>query len=243
MDENNEPSAFFQTEILLSDQERVNKIPKSDQNTKKEQCNVSVISNLPKPKKTIDVTSGLNRQEQHERFKPEMASVHMRRTPTPSEGTRKHNPDEPTSDGNLLKLLTMRKIARQVRNVQINRQKRLDYTGNETIEHKVRKFKPDEVEPILYKFLRDNLSFIKYEPQECKNLSEELSEELRDIVKSLKFPRYKFVTMITIGQKDKQTVSIGSQSLWDKSMDTYVSSTYSNDSVFGVAMVFATFFD
>ena len=183
------------------------------------------------------------RQKTPEKFGPDISAVHMRRTPTPSDGTRKQQGTEQTSDKSLLQFLSMRKIARQVRNLQINRQHRLDYTGNETIEHKVRKFKPEEVEPILFKFLKDNLECSSYDSQECRELSKELSEELKDVVKSMKYPRYKFVSMVTIGPKEKQAITISSRSLINKDMDTHASVYYTNGSLFAVAMIFATFFE
>jgi hypothetical protein len=138
----------------------------------------------------------------------------------------------------------MRKIARQVRNLQINRQHWLNYTANETLGHQVRKFRleeVEEVEPILFKFLKHNLQCSCYDPQECRELSKELCEELKDVVKSIKYPRYKLVSMVTIGQKDKQAITISSWSLINKDMDTYSSVYYTNWSLFAVAMIFATF--
>jgi thymidylate synthase ThyX len=67
-----------------------------------------------------------------------------------------------------------------------------------------------EVEPILFKFLKHNLKCSCYDPQECRELSKELCEELKDVVKSIKYPRYKLVSMVTIGQKDKQAITISS---------------------------------
>lgn len=236
MDDTKDSNGFFQTELSYAGKEGDKNVVDSEK-VPTDQQSVVAVPRSSKPTKAKDGRSGL------EKFKPEIATVHMRRTPTPSDSTRKPETEDRSSDGNLLKFLSMRKIARQVRHAQINRQKRLDYTGNETIEHKVRRFRPEDVEPTLHKFLKDNLQFVSYDPDECRQLSQELSEELRDIVKSLKYPRYKFVAMVTIGQKDKQTISIGSQSLWDTNMDTYVTSSYNNDSIFAVAMVFATFFD
>ena len=138
-------------------------------------------------------------------------------------------------------ILSMRKIARQVRNLQINRQHWLNYTSNETLGHKVRKFRLEEVEPILFKFLKDNLECTSYDPQECRELSKELCEELIDAVKSIKYPGCKLVSMVTIGQKDKQAITINSWSLINKDMDTYSSVYYTNGSLFAVSMIFAIF--
>ena len=137
-------------------------------------------------------------------------------------------------------ILSMRKIARQVRNLQINRQHWLNYTGNETLGHQVRKFRLEEVDQILFKFLKHNLEFSSYDPQQCRELSKELCVELKDVVKSIKYPRYNLVSMVTIGQKDKQVITISSWSLINKDMDTYSSVYYTNGSLFAVAMIFAT---
>jgi hypothetical protein len=67
-------------------------------------------------------------------------------------------------------ILSMRKMARQVRNLQINRQHWLNYTANETLGHQVQKFRLEEVEPILFKFLKHNLECSSYDPQDCREL-------------------------------------------------------------------------
>jgi hypothetical protein len=57
----------------------------------------------------------------------------------------------------------------------------LEYVSYEQRLYPVQKFKPEEVEPILFKFLKDNLECSSYDSQECRELSKELSEELKDV--------------------------------------------------------------
>ncbi|XP_061169380.1 dynein light chain Tctex-type 5-like [Saccostrea echinata] len=150
------------------------------------------------------------------------------------------NPD-PVLDLN--KALTMNRIAKTLVSNQKTRLQRLEETGNVTINSPLKQFNPNLVKSHLYKILKDNLKDIRYDPKLCLPLSKSLSEKTRDAVKALKFPRYKFVSVVTIGQLQSSTISICSRSLWNCTTDNYACAEYRNGTIYAVAMIYATFLD
>ncbi|XP_062618043.1 dynein light chain Tctex-type protein 2B-like [Saccostrea cucullata] len=151
--------------------------------------------------------------------------------------------EKPDSVLDFTKALTMNKIAKTLVSNQKTRLQRLEESGNVTINSPLKKFNPNLVKDHLYKILKNNLKNISYDPKLCLLLSKSLSEETRDAVKALKFPRYKFVSVVTIGQLQSSTISICSRSLWDCNTDNYACAEYRNETIYAVATIYATFLD
>jgi hypothetical protein len=141
------------------------------------------------------------------------------------------------------KVFNMNRIAKTLVVNHKTRLQRLEEAGNVTRNAPLKKFDPDSVKPHLFKVLQDNLRHVQYDPEVCCHLSQLLSEETRNVVKALKFPRYKFVSLVTIGQSQQSTVSISSRSVWDCDMDNHVCAEYRNQTLYAVALIFATFMD
>ncbi|XP_021364804.1 tctex1 domain-containing protein 1-like isoform X2 [Mizuhopecten yessoensis] len=144
-----------------------------------------------------------------------------------------------TGAGNMMQLIKLRNIARNVKNIQHDRQKRLENTGNETIYIKFRKFDHKEAEESMKDALKSGLQHVVYEPKRCKSLSLQLSDRIRNSMKRLQFPRYKFVSFVTIGQKGTQDVVIASRCVWNTDDDNYASVRFENKTLFATAVVFA----
>lgn len=141
------------------------------------------------------------------------------------------------------KVFNMNRIAKALVVNHKTRLQRLEEAGNITSNAPLKKFDPDSVKPHLFKVLQDNLRNVQYDPILCCHLSQSLSEETRNVVKALKFPRYKFVSLVTIGQSQNSTLSMSSRSVWDCTTDNHVCAEYRNQSLYAVALVFATFMD
>lgn len=69
------------------------------------------------------------------------------------------------------------------------------------------------------------------------------SQVIRARVKDLMIPRYKIVVLVHIGELAGQSMQISSRCLWDASNDTFVSYNFKNSSLFGVANVYAVYFE
>lgn len=148
---------------------------------------------------------------------------------------------EPVID--ITKAFTVNKIAKTLLTNQKTRLQNLEETGNFTINIPLKKFNPNLVKTHLYHILSTSLQHVQYEPNLCRHLSKTLSEEARDAVKALRFPRYKFVSVVTIGQLKNASSKFCSRSVWNCTTDSYACAEYRNSSLYAVAVVFAAFLD
>lgn len=171
------------------------------------------------------------------RSHPEDVPSDLLQTP----GTERRPSLEPMVD--ITKAFTVNKIAKTLLTNQKTRLQNLEETGNFTINIPLKKFNPSLVQTHLHHILSTALKHVQYEPNLCRHLSKTLSEEARDVVKALKFPRYKFVSVVTIGQLKNASIKLCSRSVWDCTTDSYACAEYRNSSLHAVAMIFAAFLD
>ena len=80
---------------------------------------------------------------------------------------------------------------------------------------------------------------IVYDPKRSSVLARSLSDTIRNKLKTMKFPRYKFVCLVTIVDKSQAGLIMGSRCLWDEGSDNYATVNVSNSSVEAVAIVYA----
>ena len=59
----------------------------------------------------------------------------------------------------------------------------------------------------------------------------------------LNLPRYKFMVQVMIGEQRGQGIRTGTRAFWDNDTDNYASESFSNDSLFAVAVVFGAYFN
>lgn len=150
-------------------------------------------------------------------------------------------PEDGERTGVKMNTHTLTSVLASFNKMQIFRQKKLAMKGNITKMTPLRKFDPEEVTREINSILETTLTGVKYDPQSASVLSLNLSDTIRTKVKSLKFPRYKFVAMVTISSKSSQSMAISSQCVWNAGTDTYATGTYTNRSLVAVATVFAIF--
>lgn len=56
-------------------------------------------------------------------------------------------------------------------------------------------------------------------------------------------PRYKLIVIVYIGQRDDQSILIGSRCLWNPKIDTVSSYALRNSTLFALANVYAVYFE
>lgn len=66
---------------------------------------------------------------------------------------------------------------------------------------------------------------------------------IRACIKDLLIPRYKIVVLVHIGQLSGQSMQVSSRCLWDASSDTSASYVIKNSSLFGLASVYAVYYE
>ncbi|EDV23102.1 Tctex1 domain-containing protein 1-B [Trichoplax sp. H2] len=106
------------------------------------------------------------------------------------------------------------------------------------------KFKVDEVNGIIYDVLADHLKDRSYSSIHGGQLSIEMSQTIQNEVKlRQKLERYKIVTSIWLGQNRGQGTNVASRCLWNSDFDNYASATFTNETIFAIGLVFATYVD
>lgn len=135
----------------------------------------------------------------------------------------------------------MTSVLNSLNKMKVIRQRTQAAKGNITLDTPLRKFNPTEVNREIDRILATTLSGVKYDPKRASILSKSLSESIKGKVKTMKFPRYKFIAVVTISSKSNQSMFVGSQCVWNAETDSYATGHFSNDSLIAVATVFATF--
>lgn len=104
-------------------------------------------------------------------------------------------------------------------------------------------FKPGPVREIIQEVLDECLDGEKYNPAQCRNLTQMLTDLIKSRVKDMGGNRYKYIVMVTIGQNCNQGVHVVSRCLWNKDTDNYAEAHYNKDGLYAVATVYACYFE
>ena len=102
-------------------------------------------------------------------------------------------------------------------------------------------FQPSSVEQQLEGILADELTGMKYDEEQCKEVALVLADTIKQHVKDRGFVRHKLVCNVLLGQTNDQGIEMSSRGLWDPRYDSWACASYKNDSMFAVAMVHALF--
>ncbi|CAJ1071765.1 tctex1 domain-containing protein 1 [Xyrichtys novacula] len=97
----------------------------------------------------------------------------------------------------------------------------------------------DILKDVLVSYLQEE----KYEVEWSQKMTKTICEVIRARVKDLMIPRYKTVVLVHIGQLNGQSMQMSSRCLWDASNDTFASYSFKNSSLFGVATVYAVYYE
>lgn len=94
---------------------------------------------------------------------------------------------------------------------------------------------------IAEEVLANRLANVSYDPNLCRDLTLQISEEVKSQVKLLGFDRYKIVCVTHIGPKMGQSIRIGSLCCWDEKADNFAECSFINNSLFAVVLVFGVY--
>lgn len=97
------------------------------------------------------------------------------------------------------------------------------------------------VKRIAEDVLINRLASVSYDPKICRDLTLQISDEVRSQVKLLGFDRYKIVCVTHIGPKMGQSIRVGSMCCWDDKNDNFAECSFINNSLFAVALVFGVY--
>ena len=102
-------------------------------------------------------------------------------------------------------------------------------------------FQEHRVKPIIQHVLETNLAEQKYDPDFCKDAAIKITEEIKERVKKLCYPRYKFVCHVAIGDINQQDVKIVSRCAWDSAVDRFAQYQYRNYHLYAVGVVYGIY--
>ncbi|KAJ7378833.1 hypothetical protein OS493_020431 [Desmophyllum pertusum] len=104
-----------------------------------------------------------------------------------------------------------------------------------------KKFLPAAAKRIAEEVLNKRLADVSYDPKVCRDLTLQISDEVKTQVKLLGFDRYKIVCVTHIGPKMGQAIRIGSMCCWDEKADNFAECSFINHSLFAVALIFGVY--
>ncbi|ELT88351.1 hypothetical protein CAPTEDRAFT_86540, partial [Capitella teleta] len=102
-------------------------------------------------------------------------------------------------------------------------------------------FDPKAATLMLQKKLQQRLCNLEYDASQCSLLAKNLSDEIKENAKEMTCDRFRFVTMVSIGQKNEQGYISVSRCLCDASCDHRVMTSFCNQSLFAEATLFALY--
>jgi PBP1b-binding outer membrane lipoprotein LpoB len=82
---------------------------------------------------------------------------------------------------------------------------------------------------------------LKYSSDEANKLTTKISDEVKNRLRDLGLPRYKFVVQVVLGENRTEGVHVGHRCLWDNDTDNYASVSWGNDSLFCVTTVYGVY--
>ncbi|XP_029708297.1 dynein light chain Tctex-type 5-B [Aedes albopictus] len=104
-------------------------------------------------------------------------------------------------------------------------------------------FVRERVQLIVDRYLTAFVEQHKYNPRRAKRLAENLSVDLRDVVKRCGFERYRILAVVTVGDKNSQDFKSVMRFVWDADKDGYVNVAYETSTYFIIATVFAVYYE
>jgi len=105
----------------------------------------------------------------------------------------------------------------------------------------LRTFQEHRVKPIIQQVLETSLAEQKYDPDFCKEATIKMTEEIKERVKRLCYPRYKFVCHVIVGDVNQQDVKVVSRCVWDSAVDRFAQHEYRNYHLYAIGIVYAIY--
>ncbi|CAF0868105.1 unnamed protein product [Rotaria sordida] len=114
--------------------------------------------------------------------------------------------------------------------------------NNNKIHLPIKIFNCQEVKKRIHEILHDNLHDKQYDLNQCNFLAKNLSNIIKNSLKTFGYERYKFIIQIIICQQHNENLQMISRSYWDSETDKFAQSIYINQFLICVATAFAVFY-
>lgn len=93
---------------------------------------------------------------------------------------------------------------------------------------------------VMKRLVDERLGAMEYSPA-CSAVATDLSESIKEAVKSLSSGRYKLICCVAIGQLHNSAVSCSSRSIWNPDTDTFTEYLFKNQHLFTLCVLFAVY--
>uniref|UniRef100_A0A8R1HQM6 Dynein light chain n=1 Tax=Caenorhabditis japonica TaxID=281687 RepID=A0A8R1HQM6_CAEJA len=104
------------------------------------------------------------------------------------------------------------------------------------------KFRPKAVNGVVQEILHEKLNGLEhYSMEESEKLTNEISVLIRDRLKVLQLPRYKYIVQTMITEQIGHGATTALQCCWDEDCDSYVHQRFVTGSIWCEVLVFAIF--
>ncbi|CCD64418.1 Tctex1 domain-containing protein 2 [Caenorhabditis elegans] len=104
------------------------------------------------------------------------------------------------------------------------------------------KFRPKAVAGMIQEILGEKLGALTiYNVDEAELVSKDISASIRERLKGLQLPRYKYVIQTMIAEQCGNGATTAVQCVWDEDCDGYLTQRYVTGSIWCEVLVFAIF--
>ncbi|XP_012261480.2 dynein light chain Tctex-type 5-like [Athalia rosae] len=104
-------------------------------------------------------------------------------------------------------------------------------------------FKHEAIDKILEEVITTTLTGMKYNPEVCMKLCQDMTAEIRNRVYRKDYDRYKFIVQVTIIEKTGQSVNVATGRLWDVERDGYSTFTFESPQMYAVGIVVGLYYE
>uniref|UniRef100_A0A7S3XGP2 Uncharacterized protein n=1 Tax=Oxyrrhis marina TaxID=2969 RepID=A0A7S3XGP2_OXYMA len=103
------------------------------------------------------------------------------------------------------------------------------------------KFRPAQVKEIIRASLNQKLTGQAYNVEQTTVLTKAVADDIRDRLKELQLPRYKFVVQVIIGEQKGQGVRMANRCFWDGDTDAQASESFHNETLWCIATAYGVY--
>lgn len=94
---------------------------------------------------------------------------------------------------------------------------------------------------IIREILNEKLGGREYHGDHVQQQTKTIADEVKQKLKSMELPRYKYMVQVVIGEQRGEGVRMGCRTFWEPTTDTYANETFINDSLFCVVVAYAVY--
>ncbi|XP_037827617.1 tctex1 domain-containing protein 2 [Lucilia sericata] len=107
----------------------------------------------------------------------------------------------------------------------------------------IRPFNKEVCEKIMKTVMDNTFGSYNYSPKSILELCAEVSEEIKNRIKSQNYDRYRYIVVVSIGEKLMQGCYSLVNFLWDADNDGYLSYTVDTPKFFAIATLYYIYYD